>query len=72
MATRKPAPSLGDFLDPESMLTPGIAGSVVMFVTNALAVNFHLHRAYTGLFLSFLVGLMILVANRVLWLRLTY
>jgi hypothetical protein len=53
-----PANSIQDFLTPESMLTPGVLGSLTMMITNALAVNFEVSRAWTGLGLSFENGLM--------------
>ena len=50
---------IDEFLHPKSMLTPGIAGSVVMLITNALAVHFSLPPNWTGLVLSFVVGLVV-------------
>jgi hypothetical protein len=44
------------------MLTPGVAGSVTMMITNALAVNFDAPRAMTGLVISFVCGLLVLAA----------
>ena len=62
----------GQFLNPEAMLTPGIAGALVMFITNGLASNFPISRVYTGLFLSFILGLLVLVANRPWWVKAVY
>jgi hypothetical protein len=53
-----------EFLTPEAMLTPGVAGSLTMMITNALATNFTMPRAWVGLGLSFLFGLLVLVSAR--------
>jgi hypothetical protein len=55
---------LQDFLTPEAMLTPGVAGSLTMMITNALATNFNMPRAWLGLVLSFVFGLLVLVAAK--------
>jgi hypothetical protein len=52
------------FLTPEAMLTPGVAGSLTMMITNALTVNFAMPRAWVGLGLSFIFGLLVLVTTR--------
>jgi hypothetical protein len=62
----------GQFLNPEAMLTPGLAGALVMMITNGLALNFSVSRAYTGLFLSFIFGLLVLVVDRRLWIKIIY
>src|ERR1700722_4539085 len=59
--TRNP---LEEFLTPEAMLTPGMAGSVTMMITNALSVNFAMPRAWVGLVLSFIFGLLVLISAR--------
>jgi hypothetical protein len=56
--------ALAQFLTPEAMLTPGVAGSLTMMITNALAVNFAMPRAWIGLGLSFVFGLLVLVTSR--------
>ena len=69
------SPSSTSFLNPEAMLAPGVAGSIVMLLTNTLALNleFDEHtRKYTGLVLSFSVGLLVLAAARELWKRAIY
>ena len=69
------SPSSTSFLNPEAMLAPGVAGSIVMLLTNTLALNleFDEHtRKYTGLVLSFAVGLLVLAAARELWKRAIY
>jgi hypothetical protein len=55
---------LSQFLTPEAMLTPGVAGSLTMMITNALTVNFAMPRAWVGLGLSFVCGLLVLVTAR--------
>ena len=48
---------MNDFLNPKSMLTPGVAGSLMMFLVNGLASQFpELPARYLALFLSFLLG----------------
>ena len=56
--------AIEQFLTPEAMLTPGVAGSLTMMITNALAVNFAMPRAWVGLGLSFVFGLLVLVTAR--------
>jgi hypothetical protein len=46
------------------MLTPGVAGALAMMITNALGMNFELPRAWTALSLSFIFGLLVLVADK--------
>ena len=48
---------MNDFLNPKSMLTPGVAGSLMMFLVNGIATQFpELPARYLALFLSFLLG----------------
>jgi uncharacterized membrane protein len=56
--------AISQFLTPEAMLTPGVAGSLTMMITNALTLNFAMPRAWVGLGLSFLFGLLVLVTTR--------
>lgn len=49
-----------DFLNPKSMITPGIAGMVIMGISNALWVTFSISKAGSSLFLSFLLALLVL------------
>lgn len=51
-----------EFLNPNSMLTPGFAGSVAMMISNTLWVQFGLPQRWTGLGLSFALGLLVLAA----------
>jgi hypothetical protein len=57
MPTPTPNP-IGDFLNPKSMLTPGLAGAMTMAITNALCSNFALPRPIIALTLSVLLGLL--------------
>lgn len=48
---------MNDFLNPKSMLTPGVAGSLMMFLVNGIACQFpELPIRYLALFISFLIG----------------
>jgi hypothetical protein len=64
--------SLESFLTPEAMLTPGAAGALTMMFTNALSSNFGLSRPHLGLLLSFLCGLLVLVATNRWWVKSIY
>jgi hypothetical protein len=57
--SRSSNPIPKEFLSAESMLTPGIAGSLTMLITNTLAAQFALPPNWTGLGLSFLFGLIV-------------
>jgi hypothetical protein len=57
---------LDSFLTPEAMLTPGAAGALTMMITNALGVSFAAPRGLTALVLSFVFGLLVLVADKTL------
>jgi hypothetical protein len=53
---------MGEFLNPKSMLTPGAAGAVMMFVVNGLGTPFpDLPRRYVALALSFLLSALIVL-----------
>jgi hypothetical protein len=59
-----------EFLNPKSMLTPGLAGSMTMFITNSLVGQFDLLPSITGLAVSFLFGAVVFAATATaLWLR---
>lgn len=61
-----------DFLNPESMITPGIAGGITMMISNALWVQFSIEPRYTGLIFSFIIGLAVVLswkATTALWLK---
>lgn len=58
-----------DFLNPRSMLTPGIAGSVVMVIANTLWVEFMVPQKWTALTLSFLLIIPILIKFSASWIE---
>jgi hypothetical protein len=46
-----------EFLNPKSMLTPGIAGTTMMFIVNGLCTAFpELSPRYLAIFLSFVIA----------------
>lgn len=49
-----------DFLDPNSMLTMGIAGSITVMIANALWLNFGIPPKFLALVLCLLLGLVFL------------
>lgn len=59
---KKTQGTLSDFLNPRSMLTPGIAGSLTMAITNTLAAQFALPPNYSGLAISFLFALLVYIS----------
>jgi hypothetical protein len=60
----KPANPLSDFLNPNSMITPGAAGAFTMMITNTLCQQFaQLHLGFTGLVVSFLFGAVVFGAG---------
>lgn len=66
-----------EFLNPNSMLTPGVTGSTTMMITNALTRQFEILaglNSEVGLLVSFLFGLLIMAAATALsfWQRGTY
>ncbi|HEX4441337.1 MAG TPA: hypothetical protein VH854_14760 [Thermoanaerobaculia bacterium] len=50
---------MDNFLDAKSMITPGVAGTLVMLLTNALSNNFSLPGKWVALVLSFVCGLLV-------------
>ena len=52
-----------EFLNPASMLTPGLAGSLTMLITNALSAQFGFTASWTGLLVSFLCGTLVFVSS---------
>ncbi len=52
-----------EFLQPKSMLTPGIAGGVTMLIANTLWVAFSLPPRWTSLVLSFVLGFLVFVST---------
>ena len=55
--------NVDDFLKPESMTTPGLAGGVAMLITNTLNYQFGAVQNYTCLILSFLLGTLVFAAT---------
>jgi hypothetical protein len=51
-------PNADEFLNPKSMLTPGIAGSVAMLIANSLFTAFGWPQSITALILSFVCALL--------------
>jgi len=48
---------MNEFLNPKSMLTPGVAGALMMFLVNGIGCQFpELSLRYLALFMSFLIG----------------
>ena len=50
---------IDDFLNPKSMVTPGIAGGVTLMISNTLWVQFALPKSWTALVISFLLGALV-------------
>ena len=70
---KKTAGALKEFLNPHSMLTPGLCGGITLLITNTLAAQFGAPPNYTGLGISCLFGLIVFAAtSTVLWLRLVF
>lgn len=64
---------LKDFVNPKSMLTPGVAGGLTMAITNTLYAQFGMSQKYTGLILSFLFALIVFNATGISrWQRAVY
>ena len=59
-----------DFLKPESMMTPGVAGAITMTISNTLWVQFGLQQRWCALGLSFAFGALVFAASRLpVWQR---
>lgn len=68
---------LKEFLNPNSTLTPGVAGAMTMMITNTLASQFEVLAAWVpemGLLVSFLFGLVVMAAATAIpfWQRSVY
>jgi hypothetical protein len=50
---------MNDFLNAKSMVTPGVAGGLVMLISNTCAAQFDLTPKWTALVLSALLGLLV-------------
>lgn len=66
------AGAVQDFLHPKSMLTPGIAGGIVMGISTSVGPAVGLDPLHCILGLSFLVGLVVFVTASNLLLQLLY
>ena len=55
--------AIEEFLNPASMVTPGVAGSLTMIITNALSLQFGFTASWTGLVVSFLCGTLVFVSS---------
>jgi hypothetical protein len=56
-AKKSPSDAFAEFLNPNSMITPGAAGAFTMVITNTLCQQFaQLPLNYTGLAVSFMFG----------------
>lgn len=57
---------MNDFLNPKSMLTPGAAGAILMFLVNGICFSFpEVAPRYVALGLSFVIGLVSFAASDV-------
>ena len=65
--------SIDEFLNPKSMLTPGMAGAVTMMIANTLWVQFGCTPKWSGIAISFGFGLLVFFASvgAPLWHRMT-
>ena len=56
---------MNEFLNPKSMLTPGVAGGLIMLLTNALCSYFpEIQPRYVAIILSFVIGALMLSASK--------
>jgi hypothetical protein len=70
---KEPASALSEFLNPNSMITPGAAGAFTMTITNTLCQQFNeLHLGATGLVVSFLFGAVVFGYGASIAARLVY
>lgn len=58
------ATNIDKFLTPESMITPGVAGSMSMMIGNTLHYQFNVPNGWAILALSFGFGLLVLAKSR--------
>jgi hypothetical protein len=72
----KPTAAVSDgsaFLQPQSMITPGVAGGLTMMITNALCYSFPLlHLRGTALIISGMLAAVVLAHAAPLWQRILY
>ena len=55
-------PQIKDFLNPKSMMTPGIAGGLTVSISMTLVNAFNLEFTWVSLSISFLFGLLIVLS----------
>jgi hypothetical protein len=76
MTEEKENAGVSEFLNPKSMLTPGICGAVIMVAANALGAAFALEgptRSFVCLGLSFLAGTLVFASGvKKLWPKIAY
>ena len=66
-------PELNDFLNPRSMLTPGLAGGLTMVISTSLYVQFGLPQKWTALTISLVLSLLVVRGQNIpLWERIIY
>ena len=64
---------IDDFLKPESMMTPGVAGAITMTISNTMWLQFGLQQRWSALALSFAFGALVFAATRIpVWQRAVY
>ena len=66
-------PELNDFLNPRSMLTPGLAGGLTMVISTTLWIQFALPPKWTALAISLALSLLVVRGHNIpLWERIIY
>jgi hypothetical protein len=75
--TRQGENTMQDFINPKSMMTPGIAGATMMFIVNGIVFAFpELQPRIIALILSFLIGSIVFVSktnlSAAVWTKLVY
>jgi hypothetical protein len=66
-------PELNEFLNPRSMLTPGLAGGLTMVISGTLWVHFGLPQKWTALAISLAISLLVVRGKNIpLWERIIY
>jgi hypothetical protein len=56
---------MDEFLNPKSMLTPGVAGALSVMITGSLVSQFGLPGSWTALVISFLIGTIVWLNQQV-------
>ena len=63
MDARNAPNAFDEFVNPKSMLTPGVTGTVTMTITNSLWVQFGIQPRWCALALSFALGLLVFASS---------